>query len=171
MSSSETVHLVIGSTGAGKSTYARSLAESLGAVRFAIDEWMDRLFLPDRPERAEPAWYMERIERASSLIWTTTEEIARLSVPVVLEIGLTQRASRNEFYERARQADVTVKLHVVDAPAELRWARVEERNLDKGATYSMHVNRAMFDFVESMWEPPDSDELAMFDAVLIDTSR
>jgi predicted kinase len=46
------LHLIIGSTGAGKSTYARTLATRHSGVRFAIDEWMLELFEPDRPEDA-----------------------------------------------------------------------------------------------------------------------
>jgi len=38
------IHLVCGSTGAGKTTYARALSERIGAVRFSIDEWMTALF-------------------------------------------------------------------------------------------------------------------------------
>ena len=41
--------LVVGCTGAGKTTYARQLAAELGAVRFSIDEWMMALFGPDVP--------------------------------------------------------------------------------------------------------------------------
>ena len=38
------IHLICGSTGAGKTTYALELAERIGAVRFSIDEWMTALF-------------------------------------------------------------------------------------------------------------------------------
>ncbi len=41
------VHLIAGSTGAGKTTYARALAEQVGGVRFSIDEWMTALFWMD----------------------------------------------------------------------------------------------------------------------------
>ena len=42
--SSSIIYLICGSTGAGKTTYAIRLSETVGAVRFSIDEWMAALF-------------------------------------------------------------------------------------------------------------------------------
>ena len=64
-----TIHLLCGSTGAGKTTYGRRLAEDLGAVRFSIDEWMSALFWMDAPDPFTPAWAMERVERSAAMIW------------------------------------------------------------------------------------------------------
>ena len=41
------IHFIIGSTGAGKTTYARKLASECRALPFSIDEWMHELFAPD----------------------------------------------------------------------------------------------------------------------------
>ena len=43
-------HIICGSTGAGKSTYARKLAEQVGGLHFAIDDWMVTLFWKDSPQ-------------------------------------------------------------------------------------------------------------------------
>ena len=43
------VHLEVGFTGAGKTTYAFELAAREGALRLSIDEWMITLFGPDQP--------------------------------------------------------------------------------------------------------------------------
>ncbi len=43
------VHLVEGPVGAGKSTFAASLAARTGGVHIALDAWFARLFSPDRP--------------------------------------------------------------------------------------------------------------------------
>lgn len=37
------IHLVAGSTGAGKTTYARKLCAEIGALHFSIDQWMATL--------------------------------------------------------------------------------------------------------------------------------
>ena len=37
-------HLICGSTGAGKTTYALELARREGALRFTVDEWMAQFF-------------------------------------------------------------------------------------------------------------------------------
>src|SRR5947209_2765871 len=39
-----TVHLICGSTGAGKTTYAKALATRTHAVRLSIEDWMAMLF-------------------------------------------------------------------------------------------------------------------------------
>ena len=33
------LHMVCGGVGAGKTTYARKLADEIGGLRFSIDEW------------------------------------------------------------------------------------------------------------------------------------
>jgi predicted kinase len=165
------LHLVVGSTGAGKSTFARQLAQSSGAVRFAIDEWMETLFGPDRPEAAGYDWYAPRVARCTELIWTLASQLVRVGTPSVLEIGLTERAARQAIYERAREQGFVVRLHVVEAPAAVRWQRVEARNREKGETFVLEVTRDMFDFVETMWQPPDEAELHAHHGERIDTSR
>ena len=53
-------HLVAGSTGAGKSTAAREIAERVGGVRFSIDAWMNALYWMDCPEKNDFPWALER---------------------------------------------------------------------------------------------------------------
>jgi len=164
------VHLVVGSTGAGKSTYARRLARECGGVCFVVDEWMQRLFHPDRPEAAGYEWYAPRIERCTEMIWSLVVDLVRTGAPSVLEIGLTERAAREAFYERTARAGLSLQLYVVDAPAEVRWHRVEARNRERGPTFALDVTREMFDFVEQMWEPPSDEELRAHGGQRVDTS-
>jgi predicted kinase len=165
------IHLVVGSTGAGKTTFCRRLAEREGLVRFAIDEWMEGLFFPDRPEDAPPDWYLDRIQRATDRIWDTVTQLLPLGTSVVLEIGLTQRAAREAFYEHVVRAGFDLRLSVLDAPADVRWQRIDERNQKRGPTHVMDVSRGMFDFVEAMWEPPDDAELSRWSGEVVDTGQ
>lgn len=164
------LHIVIGPTGAGKSTYCRRLAADCGGVWFVVDEWMQRLFHPDRPEDASYDWYAPRIARCTEMIWSLAAQLVRTGTPSVLEIGLTTRADRERLYEAAARAGLSVRLHTLEAPAELRWQRVEQRNRERGETFTLEVNRAMFDFVEAMWEPPDAAELSAHAGERVDTS-
>ncbi len=165
-----TIHLLCGSTGAGKTTYGRRLAEELGAVRFSIDEWMSALFWMDAPDPFTPAWAMERVERCAAMIWNTAAGISATGVPCVLEIGLTTAARRAQYADLAREAGFPVKLHLVDAPAEERWRRVEARNTAPDADQlPFKLTREMFDFVEAMWERPDAEELAALDGEVVDS--
>ena len=164
-------HLVCGSTGAGKTTYAVRLAEELGAVRFSVDEWMSALFWMDAPQPFTPAWAIERVERSAALIWSTAVATCQRGVPCVLELGLTTAEKRAYYVGLAREAGLGVKLHAVDAPAPERWRRVEGRNRAPVGPSQLpfQITREMFDFVESMWEPPSDTELAACDGMRIAT--
>ncbi len=63
-----TLHLVCGSTGAGKTTHALRLVQEHGALHFSIDDWMVRLFGADRPPRPDWPWIAERLARCERLI-------------------------------------------------------------------------------------------------------
>ncbi|WP_375397415.1 AAA family ATPase [uncultured Sphingomonas sp.] len=162
------VHFVTGSTGAGKTIYAVALADRIGAVRFSIDEWMSALFWMDSPQPADPVWAIERIERCSMAIWSTATAIARRGVPVILELGLTTAALRSRFADLARAAGLAARLHFIDVGADERWRRTEARNRDASAAQlDFAVTREMFDFVETMWEPPTAAEMAAMDGVRV----
>jgi len=161
------IHLICGSTGAGKTTYALQLSARIGAVRFSIDDWMTALFWMDSPQPLQPAWSMERVERCMAQIWATASQVAAAGVPCVLDLGFSQAESRARFVGLARDAGRSVELHFIDTPADERWRRVEARNAGKGETYqlSFDVTREMFDFVETLWEPPTDAEMALYDGV------
>ncbi len=156
------VHLICGSTGAGKTTYALKLGEQLGAVRFSIDEWMSTLFWMDSPQPLDPTWSMQRIERCSAQIWATAMQVAVRGVPCILDLGFSGAAQRARHVDLAREAGLSVQLHFLDVSADERWRRVEARNRQKGETYQLgfDVTREMFDFVESLWQPPTDAEMA-----------
>jgi predicted kinase len=163
------IHLICGSTGAGKTTYSLQLSERLGGVRFSIDEWMAALFWMDTPQPLDPDWSMERVERCIAHIWAITEQVASRGVPCVLDLGFGRADHRAMFMRWANEATLPAQLHFVDVPVEERWRRVETRNVDKGETYqlSFDVTREMFDFVESMWEPPNNAEMLAYNGVRV----
>lgn len=163
----ETLHFITGSTGAGKTTYARRLADEIGAVRFSIDEWMAALFWMDAPQPMDSAWAMARIERCRERIWQVALDIVARDTPVLLELGFTTRAVRQAFAARAAAAGVPVRLHLLDVPAAERWRRVEARNarLAEEGQLDFPIDRTMFDYVEAMWEAPDDVELAALNGV------
>jgi predicted kinase len=155
-----TVHIIVGSTGAGKSTYSASLSERAGALRFSIDEWMGKLFWMDSPEPIDYDWTIEKIARCEQMIFATVRDLARLGVSSVLDLGFTRAEHRAKFVDLAKTESLPVQMHWIDVPAEVRWQRVIERNEQRGATFVMEVKRDMFDFMERIWEPPTPDEMA-----------
>ncbi len=146
--------LIVGSTGAGKTTYARRLAEELGGVRFSIDEWMTTLFWADSPQPIEFAWTMERIARCEAQIFAMVRQLAARGVLALLDLGFTTKEHRDKFRALAAEAGLSAAVHFIDVPADERWYRVNRRNRERGETYAMQVDRQMFDFMDAMWEPP-----------------
>lgn len=153
------IHLICGPVGAGKTTFATQFAREHGAVLFSIDEWMTTLFTPDLPGDIEYGWAMERIGRMESLIWSHIRQLMPLDIDAVLDLGLLQRTHREKFYALAARHAFDICLHFVGADRELRWQRVQARNEEKGGTYTMDVDRAMFDFCENLFEKPSPEEL------------
>jgi len=152
------VHLIEGPVGAGKSTFAMSLALRVEGVHIAMDEWFVRLFSPDRPEGNFLPWYLERKERLLDLIWDHARGILASKTDVILELGLIQRQQRAEFCAQIRGSGFDVVVYVLDAPREARRQRIRLRNTQKGPTFSMVVPDHVFEVASDMWEPPDDVE-------------
>ncbi|WP_419814890.1 AAA family ATPase [Glacieibacterium sp.] len=156
-----TIHLVCGSTGAGKTTYSLALTERLGGVRFSIDEWMATLFWQDSPQPIEFAWSIERVERCRAQIWNVAAQLGARGVPAILDLGFTTFDSRAKIARLSRDAGLVPQLHFVDVDADERWRRVAQRNVGQGETrhLAFDITREMFDMIEAMWEAPDAAEM------------
>ena len=160
-------HLVCGSTGTGKTTCAKALADRLGGVHFSIDQWMMTLFWADSPQPIQFAWTLERVRRCETQIVAIAIQCARQGLPVVLDLGFTKADSRARIAGIASEAGFASQLHHVDTPVAERWRRVQMRNQNHGETFSLEVTRPMFDFVETIWEPPSESEMAAWDGVTV----
>ncbi len=152
------IHLVIGPVGAGKSTFALQLAREHAALRLTLDDWMTRLFSPDRPDVRVVEWCVERAARYLDQIWSIAEAALELGTGVVLEIGLLKRGEREDFYRRVADAGIGLTIHVLDASRDVRRERVKERNQAGGSTFSMLVPPAIFELASDLWEPLEADE-------------
>jgi predicted kinase len=152
------VALVVGGTGAGKTTFAARFAGDVGGLLVSIDDWVDTLYASDKPPEPGFDWYMERIGRIETQIRAVAGRLVALAVPVLLDLGFTARAHRAAWIAWARELGAEPWIYYVDVPADQRWRRVEQRNRDRGSTYRLDVNRGMFDFMEARFEPPTADE-------------
>ncbi len=157
-----TLHLIEGPVGAGKSTYAMSLASGDRAIHIALDEWFASIFSPDRPEQDIISWYVERKDRLIELIWSHSKRLLDSGCGVILELGLIQQAPRIDFCSRVLGEGYDLTMHVLDAPIQVRRARVRQRNQQKGATFSMVVPDHIFEIASSQWQPPDEAECSRF---------
>lgn len=165
-----TLHLIEGPIGAGKSTYAGALSERIRAPWLCLDDWVARLYIPDRPPGAGVDWYLERKARCEAQIWQVATDIVASGNDVILELGLVTREARERFYNLVENTDATLLVYVLDAPLETRRERVKMRNLEHGDTWSMDITSEMFERSSGWWEPPDDAEYEHRTLIPIDTA-
>ncbi|HEX7034850.1 MAG TPA: AAA family ATPase [Pseudomonadales bacterium] len=152
------MHLVEGPVGAGKSTFAKALSLSLRAPHLDLDEWMLTMFSPDRPREEFMEWYLDRKARCIQQIWNVAREILDTGTSVILELGLVQRADRENFYRRVDATDYPLRVYLLDTPLEQRRQRVRERNRRRSGSFKMEVSDEIFDLADSFWEEPTEAE-------------
>ena len=156
---SATLHVIFGPSGAGKTTYAHAFARREKAVAFILDDWMARLFGPDMPSPIEYDWMIERVGRCEAQIWSAAAAAMAAGTSVILDIGLMRRADRARIREIAEAVELPLQFHFVDAPQEVRRARIGERNVVRGEAFAIEVTPELFEFIEGVYEAPDAEEL------------
>ena len=90
---------------------------------------------------------------------STAADVLAVGTPVVLDIGAMRRANRERIRQIAEAKGLSLRWHFVDAPQEVRRARVADRNSAKGETFVMEVTPEMFEMLEGIYEPPVAAEL------------
>jgi len=155
-----TLHVLIGPVGAGKTTLARTRIAKAGGVLLDVDTWMVRLFGDDpRPVNGVLDWYLERRDRCRALVWDVASDTLDAGSDVWLELGLLTARERRDVFERAQTQDRPFVVHLLDAPREVRRARVLARN-DADAPHTQIVPLAVFERASDAWEDPTEAEIA-----------
>ncbi len=154
-----TLNVIFGPCGAGKTTYANAFARREKAVAFILDDWMARMFGADMPQPLEYAWMIERVGRCEAQIWATAAGVLAAGTPVILDIGLMRKADRARVRDIAEATGLPLQFHFVDAPTEVRRARVASRNEVRGESFAIEVTPDLFDFIEGVYEAPEPVEL------------
>ncbi len=159
------IHLIVGNTGAGKTTYATELKSENNGVVFSVDKWNKILFLPDKKESDGLAWFLERIDREEKIIIDLILQLENAGVDSILDLGFSKKEHRQKFTAFANEHNLKIKIHFLDIDSDTRLARVMKRNQKQGATYEFQVSKENFDFMEEWFEIPDKEE--MIDGVII----
>ena len=161
--------LIEGPVGAGKSTYALTLAHEHQGVHLNLDEWMVNLFAKDRPDDNFISWYAECKARLIEQIWLVAQSLLAVDTPVILELGLVSRAERLRFYTQVAldQPDQVLDVHILEPSREIRAERVKKRNAVGQGTYTMLVSEEVFALADSAWESPEADEIAEHNLVFL----
>tara|TARA_R110002049_G_scaffold16035_2_gene64795 strand:+ start:222 stop:710 length:489 start_codon:yes stop_codon:yes gene_type:complete len=153
------IHLIVGNTGSGKTTYSTELKGKTNGVIFSIDKWNKILFLADKKPNDGLEWFLERIDRAEDMIMDLVQQLESSDTDSILDLGLSKLDHRDKFKKFADANNFDLKIHFLDISKEIRLERVMKRNNEKGATFEFEVTKENFDFMESWFEKPTKKEL------------
>jgi predicted kinase len=152
--SSARLVLICGLPGSGKTTLACQLAPKIPAIRLDKDQWTIQLGFD--------VWDDEFRVRLERQLWALTKELLAQGQSVILEWGHWARVERDEKRLGARALGVGVELHYLDAPLEELIERAQRRNAS-GEWSASPMTRAHFERWATIFQPPDGEELLLFD--------
>jgi len=163
------IYLIVGNTGSGKTTYSNKLKKETNGIVFSIDKWNNTLFLPDKTPEDGLQWFLERIDRAESIMMNLIEQLENSKTDSILDLGLSKFEHREKFRVFAHSKGYEITMHFLDISKKTRLNRIQKRNNDKGETYEFEVTHDNFEFMESWFEQPNATE--MKNGVLIPESK
>jgi predicted kinase len=152
--SSTRLVLICGLPASGKSTLARQLAPKIPAIRLNKDDWVTQL--------GADVWDDAFRARLEAQLWALTLELLAQSQSVILEWGHWARVERDEKRLGARALGAGVELHYLDAPLDELIQRAERRNAS-GEWTAAPMTRAHFEEWATIFQPPDEEEILLFD--------
>ncbi len=117
------------------------------------------MFLPDKKVTDGLQWFLNRIERSETLIMSLIEQLEKIGVDSILDLGLSKFEHREKFRRFAKNNSFKIKIHFLDISKEIRLSRIFQRNKTKGETFEFEVTQENFDFRENWFEKPTSNEL------------
>lgn len=142
------IHLIVGNTGSGKTTYSNALKKETNGIVFSIDKWNNTLFLPDKNETDGLDWFLERIDRTESIIMTLIEQLEASKTNSILDLGFSKFAHREKFRAFAKSHGFETTIHFLDISKDTRFKRVMTRNQEKGDAFEFEVTHENFEFME-----------------------
>ena len=152
--SSTRLVLICGLPASGKSTLARRLAPEVPAIRLDKDRWATEL--------GADLWDEAFRARLEHQLWVLSQDLLARGQSVILEWGHWARAERDEKRLGARALGVGVELQCLDAPLDELIERAERRTTS-GEWTASPMTRAHFEEWATIFQPPDDEEILLFD--------
>ena len=97
-----------------------------------------------------------------------SDSVLALGTDVIWDMGFMERDQRDRILGEVSDTPHSVRLHVLDAPANVRRKRIQQRNVEKPEGYIIDVTDEIFDFMERRSVAVSPDEAA--DIIHIDTA-
>jgi len=148
----QTLFLMMGLPGAGKTTAAKVIEELTGAIRLTSDE--ARLMLWPEPNFSE-----EEHHALYEYLDDQTNNLLKSGKSVVYDANLNRKVHREEKYQLAKETGAEVVLCWVKTPRELaKNRRIEDASHHHLVTPQDEDPGKMFERVADIIETPDENE-------------
>lgn len=141
-----------------KTTVAKELEASTGAIRLNVDEWVASLgvdFLNDD--------FRHKIDVR---LYKHGLTLLKHGQSIILEDGFWSRAERDRHRKVAHKLGADVQMHYFDVPSDELWRRLEVRNAI-GVQGTVPITKELLTKCWHMFQPMDEVELAMFDSYVL----
>ncbi len=156
------LHLICGLPGSGKTTLAKELENTLGAIRMNPDEWIKDIW-PPKISESEGGKYRDQVEQ---LQWKIGKKILESGTDVIIEWGTWGREEREKLRDEAWKIGSKVKFYYLEVSKDTLIERITKRNKNLGK-YEFYmpedqlendINKYM-----SQIQIPDKEELETYD--------
>jgi len=149
-----------GLPGSGKTTIAKEVEKTTGAVRLNTDEWVAALGVDFFDFEFRHKLEVQLYELGITLL--------TLRQSVIVEDGVWKRDERDSYRAVAHQLGAAIELHYFDVPFDELWRRLEARNAS-GAYDTVPISKELLKECWSRIQRPDEAELALFDSYVVYT--
>lgn len=149
-----TLYFMCGKMAAGKSTLAKSLAQSKNAVLLVQDEFLEALFPGEIRDIPDFVKYSARV-RAS--LQSHICALLANGVSVVLDFPGNTIEQRVWFRALIEHAQSAHELHFVDVPDDVCKRQLKERSQER-PTQTAFTTDAEFDAITQYFQAPSADE-------------
>lgn len=149
-----TLHFFCGKAGAGKSTMAKAIAATQGALLLSEDVWLSRLYGEQIKVFDD---YIRFSRKLDTVVAPLVVELLGLGQSVVMDFQANTRRRRSWFRSMFERAGANHVLHVLQTPDALCLERIRKRNAEKPEGAS-HLTEADYWHVTSYFEAPEASE-------------
>lgn len=149
-----TLHFFCGKAGAGKTTMAKALAQSQGALLLSEDIWLTRLY-GDQIEGFDD--YIRFSRKLNTVVGPLVVDLLALGQSVVMDFPANTRRRRDWFRSLFEAGQAAHVMHVLQTPDAVCLERIGRRNLEMPEG-SSRLTEADYWHVTSYFEPPDAAE-------------
>jgi len=148
------IYGICGFIGAGKTTYAKQLADTTAAFRWSPDEWMIPLFGEHMPREL----FDQRLNSVTDLFKKATLQLSAIGVPVIFDFGFWQKAKRDEFRQWALAHQLDLEMHYLNVPYSVCKQRALQRNTEITGQQAYQMTEDMLELFWSRFEVPKVEE-------------